>query len=320
MRLLTIDDFQFLSVIIHQVKRPAFESRKGSVLIVKLGDRPMRRLLLVLLSLAIVASARGEAARLAPPAGAKLTYRLITTTTRKGGDKTVAGQVHTDSIIASDGYLADGTITLDGMLFACKNKPGDPLCDRVLRAPGARADGEMIFVPIPAELNSILSKDTALRLRYFVVEKRVAWLPATGVGDALFSPNDPLQMTNEMDCDHDGLRGFRPLGDARHVALICTMRMTRAGGAALGMKPVSSTQGAKLDVVDLGPDTIDLPSGVWEVRRLKLNFVTSDGGINAEGEASFSEKLGVAVRTRWTHTLPSGTVSEAESELIAVSP
>jgi hypothetical protein len=281
----------------------------------------MRRLFLALLSLAFVASARAEEARLVPPAGAKLTYRLVTTVTRKSGDKTVTGQVYTYSITASDGLVAEGTVKLDGMLFPCQGKAGDPLCDRVLSAPGARSDGDMVFVPIPESLNPLLSEDTAFRLRYFVVEKRAAWLPATGVGDALFSPNDPLRMTNEMECDHDGLRSFRPIGSAQHVTLICTTSMTRAGGTALGMKPVSRTYGGKLDVVDLGPDKLDLPSGAWEIRRLKLSFFSlGDGVPNVEGEGSFSEKLGVAVRTRWTQTLPSGVVSETESKLIAVEP
>ena len=280
----------------------------------------MRRLFLILLSLAFVASARAEEARLVPPVGAKLTYRLVTTTTRTSGEKIVAGQVYTYSITASDGLVAEGTVKLDAMLFPCKDKIGDPLCDRVLSAPGARPDGDTVLVPIPESLSPMLSKDTAFRLRYFVVEKRAAWLPATGVGDQLFGPDDPLYIANEMDCDHDGVRSFWPVGSAQHVTLICTTKATRAGGSALGMKPISSTHGAKLDVVDLGLDKIDLPSGVWDVRRLKFSFVSSDGSPNVEGEGSFSEKLGIAVRTRLTQTLPSGVVTETESKLIAVTP
>jgi hypothetical protein len=281
----------------------------------------MRRLFLAFLSLAFVVSARAEEARLVPAAGAKLTYRLVTTATKKNGDKTITGQVYTYSITASDGLVAEGTVKLDGMLFPCQGEAGEPLCDRVLSAPGARPDGDMVFVPIPESLDPTLSKDTAFRLRYFVVEKRAAWLPTTGVGDALFSADNPLRMTNDMDCDHDGLRNFRPIGGAQHVTLICTTTVTRAGGSALGMKPVSRTYGAKLDVVDLGPDKVDLPSGAWEVRRLKLSFVSSDDDVpNVEGEGSFSERLGIAVRTRWTQTLRSGGVSETESKLIAFAP
>jgi hypothetical protein len=282
----------------------------------------MRLSFLVLpLLLAIVGTARADEARLAPAAGSKLTYRMTAKTTSSAGRTTVTGQVYTYTFGSSDGVVAEGTIKLDAMLFDCKGRDDEPFCGRVLKAPGARADGDLILVPVPDGLAQSLAKDSVFKVRYFIVEKRVSALPALTGGDALFNGEDPLVTTNVMDCDLEPLNALPPKGDAQHAALSCRTTFSRSGWAAQGSKPATSTDATKLDVVDFGVNSISLPSGTWDARRLKLSLTSNSGAQNMDGEARFSEKLGVAVQTRWVAASPNGeSMSEFTSELIAASP
>jgi hypothetical protein len=282
----------------------------------------MRALFLVLsLLLAAAETAQADEARLAPAAGSKLTYRMTAKTTTSAGRTTVSGQVYTYTFSSSDGVAAEGTIKLDAMLFDCKGRDEEPFCGRVLKAPGARADGDLILVPVPDDLAQSLAKDSVFKVRYFVVEKRVSALPALTGGDALFNAEDPLVTTNVMDCDPESLLALPPKGDAQHATLTCRTTFSRSGWAAQGTKPATSTDATKLDVVDFGVSSIALPSGTWDARRLKLSLTSNSGAQNMEGESRFSERLGVAVQTRWTAASPNGeTMTEFVSELIATSP
>jgi hypothetical protein len=282
----------------------------------------MRVLCFALPLLAIVATAKADDARLVPAAGAKLTYRLIATTTTNAGKTSVSGQIYTYSFTSSDGVVAEATIRLDAMLFDCQGRDDEPFCARILKAPGARADGHLVLVPVPDNLSENLAKATDFKVRYFIVEKRVSSLPAvSGADDALFIAEDPLVTTNVMDCDEEALSSLPPKGDAQHATLSCRTSFARSGWAALGRMPATSTDATKLDVVDFGMSPIALPSGTWDTRRLKLNLVSKSGAQNMEGETRFSEKLGVAVKTRWTFAPPSGdSMTEFDSELIAATP
>jgi hypothetical protein len=280
------------------------------------------RLLFLALSLLVAEAARADEARLAPAAGSKLTYRMVAKTTTSAGRTTISGQVYTYAFGSSDGLAAEATIKLDAMLFDCKGRDGEPFCGHVLRTPGAKADGDLILVPVPDDLAQSLAKDSDFKVRYFVVEKRVSALPAvTGAGDALFSGEDPLVTTNVMDCDPEPMNALPPKGDAQHATLSCRAAFSRSGWAAQGGKPATSTDAAKLDVVDFGVSPIALASGTWDARRLKLSLTSNSGAHNMEGEARFSEKLGAAVQTRWTAASPNGeAMTEFVSELIAASP
>jgi hypothetical protein len=282
----------------------------------------MRLLFLVLFLAATVETTRADEARLAPAAGSKLTYRMIAKTTTSAGRTTISGRVYTYTFGSSDGVAAEGTIKLDAMLFDCKGRDDEPFCGRVLKAAGAKTDGDLVLVPVPDDLAQSLAKDSVFKVRYFVVEKRVSALPAvTSAGDALFNGEDPLVTTNVMDCDPEPMNALPPRGDAQHATLACRAAFSRSGWAAQGSKPATSTDAVKLDVVDFGVSSIALPSGTWDARRLKLTLTSNSGANNMEGEARFSEKLGVAVQTRWTSASANGeTMTEFVSELIAASP
>jgi hypothetical protein len=192
----------------------------------------------------------------------------------------------------------------------------------VLRAPDARDDGGLILIPVPDALSTSLAKDTDLKVRYFLVEKRVMSLPTVGgSGDALLNADDPLVLTNVMDCDADALKTLPPKGDSQHAILSCRTTFSRAGWTNLGQKPATITDAAKLDVVDFGVSPITVPSGTWDTRRLKMSIVSDSGAPTMNGETHFSEKLGVAVKTHWSIASANGaTMTESDSELIAATP
>ena len=277
------------------------------------------------LSLVIVGPALADAPRLAPQVGAKLTYRLIAKTTNNAGKTGVSGQIYTYTVTSSDGGVAEATIKLDAMLYPCRDRQEDPLCARVLKAPGAEPDGDMVRVPIPATLSEDLGKGSAFRVRYLVVERRVAALPMLNLGggadDPLFNPSDPMTTTNAMDCDAEALKNLPPTGDAQHVALPCRATVSRSGGSPSLGAPATTTEAITLDIFDFGLGQVKLPSGSWDVRRLKLDIVPKSGAQTMEGETRFSEKLGVAVKTHWTITSANkDTLIEVDSELIEAKP
>jgi hypothetical protein len=273
----------------------------------------------------VIGAAQADEPRLAPQVGAKLTYRLIAKTTNNSGRTSASGQVYTYTITSSDGAVAEATIKLDAMLYPCRNRADDPFCARVLNAPGAEADGEMVRVPLPEALSESLGKDSAFRVRYLIVERRVAALPALNVGgganDPLFNPADPMTTTNAMDCESDALKDLPPIGDAQHVALSCRASVSRSGGTTAAGAPATSTEPVTLDIFDFGLGEIQLPSGTWSVRRLKVDIVPKSGAQTIEGETRFSEKLGVAVKTHWTATSGNNdSIIDLDSELIDAKP
>lgn len=282
------------------------------------------RALALALPLLIVSAALADEPRLAPQVGARLTYRLIAKTTNNAGTTGLSGQIYTYTITSSDGAVASATIRLDAMLYPCRDRQDDPFCARVLKAPGAAPDGDMVRVPIPAALSEELGKTTAFRVRYLIIEQRVAALPVLnidgGANDPLFNPNDPMITTNAMDCDSEALKNLPPAGDAQHVALSCRATVSRSGGSSVVGAPATSTEAITLDIFDFGLGQVQLPSGSWDVRRLKLNIVPKSGAQTMEGETRFSEKLGVAVKTHWTITPNKDTLIDLDSELIEAKP
>jgi|SRR5579872_2669790 hypothetical protein len=286
------------------------------------SEEATMRFLFSVLSLLASVAAQADESRLAPAVGEKLTYRLVTTTMSSAGKTTTVGQVYSYTVISSDGAVAEASIKLDAMLFDCKGREEDPLCAHVLRTPGAREDGGLILVPVPDDLSTTLAKDADLKVRYFIVEKRVISLPTiSSAGDTLLSADDPLVVTNVMDCDEEPLKTLPPNGDAQHATFSCRTTVTAIGWTNSGRKPASTTSAVTLDVVDFGVSSIKLPSGTWDARRLKMSIVSNSGAQNVDGETRFSEKLGVAVKTHWRTAAPNGeTMTEADSELIAATP
>ena len=285
------------------------------------------RLLFAMLALSVSAAvARADEARLVPAAGSTLTYRLIATT--KLHDKTITtGQIYSYIVASSDGATAEGTIKPLALLFDCRESALDAECARAKKTPNAREENGLTVVPVPPEIGDQLAAKSAFKLRAFIVELRKfpAPLPAdpkAPSGDSLVSADDPLIVTNSMQCDAAALVAFTPIGKSPKATLACQTTFERSGWSASGLMPITMSDSVSLEVSYLGEGRITLPSGEWDVRNLSMKQSSSrENRPGAVVETQFSDKLGAAVKTHVVaDPLKGGIATETESELIAVSP
>jgi len=286
----------------------------------------MRLLLAVLLlSPALADEVKADEARFVPAAGSTLTYRLVATT--KSNDKTVTtGQIYNYVVASSDGTTAEGSVRPLALLFDCRNSDLEADCARAKKAPNAREENGLTVVPIPSEISDKLAVQSAFRLRAFIVELRKfpAPLPADpkASSDSLISADDPLIVTNLVQCEPAALRDFLPIGKSPKATLTCETTFERSGWSASGIKPIKMSDSVSLEVSYLGEGRIALPSGDWDVRNLTMKQTSSrEGRAGAVVETQFSDKLGAAVKTHVVaDPLKGKIVTETVTELIAVSP
>jgi len=284
------------------------------------------RLLLAMLALCVsTAAVRAEEARLTPAAGSTLTYRLVATT--KSKNKTITtGQIYSYIVASSDGTTAEGTIKPLALLFDCRSPALDAVCAQAKKAPDVHEESGLTVLPIPSEIGDKLAAQSAFRLRAFIVELRKfpAPLPPDpkAPGDGLVSAEDPLIVTTTTQCDTAALSEFLPIGKSPKATLACETTFERSGFAASGVKPIKISDTVSLEVSYLGEGRATLASGPWDVRRLSMKQISSrEDRPGAVVETQFSEKLGAAVTTRVAaDPLKGGSVTETETELIAVSP
>jgi hypothetical protein len=284
------------------------------------------RLLFAMLALcALTTEAEAEEARLAPTAGATLTYRLVATT--KSKDRTfTTGQIYSYLVATSDGTTAEGTIKPLALLFDCQDAALEAVCARAKKAPNAHDENGLTVVPIPAEIGDKLAAESAFRLRAFIVELRKFPAPKPpdpkAAGDSLISADNPLIVTTTTQCDPAALGDFLPIGKSPKATLACETTFERSGLSASDVKPIKISDSVSLEVTYLGEGRTTLPSGEWDVRRLSMKQISSrEDHPGAVVETQFSEKLGAAVKTRVVaDPLKGGIVTETDTELIAVSP
>src|SRR5512136_553948 len=107
-------------------------------------------LLFVVALVAAVGVARADEPRTVPAVGAKLTYRLISTT--KLPDKTIStGQVYTYIVTSSDGTTAEGLIKPVAMILDCPGGAAYLACQEAAKTPGAHFDGDLLTVPVASD-------------------------------------------------------------------------------------------------------------------------------------------------------------------------
>ena len=117
----------------------------------------MRSLACGLALLAATGAAQADELRAAPAVGARLTYRLVSTT--KTLDKTFsAGSVHTYIVTKSDGKTAEGIIKPNAIILGCQGGASDLGCRDAAASPGAHWDGDLLTVPIESEAGDSLAK------------------------------------------------------------------------------------------------------------------------------------------------------------------
>jgi hypothetical protein len=275
-------------------------------------------------ALLAAAAAHADDVRNVPAVGTTLTYRMVSTSRLQTTTVTV-GQIYTYVVTASDGVTAEGIIKPVAMIYGCPQGDTRKECVEASKAPNMRREGDLIVIPIPADITENLAKQSRFRYRSFVLEQRKAAIPGPKNPDAPdaseIGPNPAFVLTNSMECDRTALQAFVPLGVMMKTSLPCKMTMTRTPGADSKVPAANASDAVTMEVSlgDIGRITV--PSGTWDVRKLTIKVVPSDAKHPGfEGDTEFALKLGIGVKTHIVSNNPAGAaVVQSDSELIAVS-
>jgi hypothetical protein len=285
----------------------------------------MRALIGALGTLALLGAAHADDLYVMPPLGTQLTYRLISTA--RIADKSLSfttGQVYTYTVTAVNGPALEAAIRPVAVIFGCSASNTTKDCIWAAKVAGSSRDGDLVTIPLPAEIADGLTKGGILRTRYFLTEERV--FPVAGPknpddpSDAVFGSAPLFVLTNKLVCDYNQLKDFLPLGKSDHVTLAChnifSKTQSRAG------PDQNSDQAVSAEFSYDGSGRVSLPSGDWDVQKVAVKFVPSESGKpTARVDYDIAIKLGVAVRVRSTVDAPAAHVtSESTGELIALKP
>jgi hypothetical protein len=286
----------------------------------------VRRLACGLALLAAAGTAQADEIRAVPAVGAKLTYRLVSTT--KTPDKTFsAGSVHTYIVTKSDGKTAEGIIKPNAVILGCAEGKIDLGCKDAAASPGAHWDGNLLTVPIDGDSGNALAKESAFKLYRFLGVLRKFPFPSSRDPKAYdlydFGPDPAFVTINTLDCgDLATLDALLPFGSAPQAALTCDMGFERSASRN-GKIPAQQTHAATAVEIDhTGSGWITLPSGNWQVEKYAVKTTPKDAGQQqTEGETLVSPQLGVAVRSHLVASIPAAERTvENTIELVSVSP
>ena len=286
----------------------------------------MRSLFCLVGLLASLAAVHAEEARNVPALGAKLTFRMISTTTMPskttGKDFTyTTGEVYTDIVTAADATSAEGIIKPRGLIVYCP-APVDRDCKSAAERPGAHFDGDLLTIPIAGDIGDALAKQSAFRYAYFMQAMRKFPRPGDRdlehpvLGD--IGPEASWVLTTTINCDPAALAAFVPVGAAPHAALTCETSSERTISRDGHLQARSVHNKVTYDITYTGDGRVSLPSGDWAVKKLSVKTMSGDHTA-IEGESLFSPQLGVSIKTHLTGEDQSDHArSERTTELIAV--
>ncbi|MBV9965393.1 MAG: hypothetical protein JO008_06835, partial [Alphaproteobacteria bacterium] len=175
-------------------------------------------------AVAVLAAARADDGYKAPPVGAALTYRMISTT--KSGDQTItSGQVYTYTITAVDGTRTEGTIRPAALIYGCAANDVRQDCVAAGHLAGATRDGDLLTVPVPDAIADSLAKQSRYEGRSFIVAERTFPMPGAKNPDdpdnAEFGDTPIFVMSTRLDCDDASLKDLAPTGKEQKVTLNC---------------------------------------------------------------------------------------------------
>jgi len=283
------------------------------------------RLFLGLLLMLAAASTAAADDRFVPAAGTTLTFRLMTVT--KSADRTVTvGQIYNYVIASSDGAIAEGTIKPLALIYGCGGHETERDCAAALKAPGAKQEGDLVTVPVPPDIADELTKLSALKFHYFIIQERKIAMPGTKDPKAdagEFGHDLVFVLSVGMECDGATLKGFLPFGRTAMLTVPCKQTISRTPGPGTPLSPFQSTHDVAMELTDKGSGHVTVPAGDFDVRRLTLKeSASTPTQTDIDGTIDFSTKLGVAVKTHSivTPRTSQGIVVQSDSELIAVAP
>lgn len=280
----------------------------------------------VLTMAAAIGAASADEARTVPAVGAKLTYRLVSTTTTPA--KTVStGQVYTYIVTKSDGTTAEGVIKPNAIILSCTGGASDLGCKDAAASPGAHFDGDLLTVPVDSASGDALSQHSAFKLNHFLVLSRMYPIPSSrdpkdyNLHD--FGPDPAFTITNTLQCDDLAkLAAFLPFGKSQQVGLTCETIVERTASRDGKLPALTSHESAAIGIAYTGSGWVTVPSGNWQVQKFTATITPKEAGhASSESGTLFSTQLGVPVRLHLVgHAPASQSTTENTVELISISP
>ncbi len=274
---------------------------------------------------AAIGPASADEARTVPAVGAKLTYRLVSTTTTP--TKAVStGQVYTYIVTKSDGTTAEGVIKPNAIILGCAGGPTDLGCKDAAASPGAHFDGNLLTVPVDSAAGDALSQHSGFKLNHFLVLSRMYPIPSSRDPKAYnlhdFGPDPQYLITNTLQCeDLAKLEAFLPFGKSQQLGLTCETTLERTASRDGNLPALATHEPVAIGVAYTGSGWVTLPSGNWQVQKFTATITPKEPGhASSESETLFSSQLGVAVRSHVVGQNPTAkSTTENTVELISVS-
>ena len=269
--------------------------------------------------------AAAEDPRYVPAAQTEATYRLTTVITINGRE-TTAAQIYRVTVTASDGKIAEGTITPLALIYRCPADETSKDCRAAPHFPGASRDGDMITIPVPPEIGANLAKLSKLTAHDFIRYAQVFPMPGPENLDEIDKPkisDAPLYLLGSaVECDDALTKGFFPLGIATEFTASCKTTSERAQSRVPAIKDGKSSEDLTMALSFARRGHIAVPAGDFAVAEVKYKSTPASGhGAFVEGEWAVAENLGISVRNSALVHLPnSQNTSHLTRELIKLGP
>lgn len=290
--------------------------------------------------LAATGAAHADEVRTVPAAGVKLTYRLVSTTSKipdkpRWPDQLFtlrSGQIYTYIVTKSDGTTAEGVIKPDAVIIYCNDGASDRFCEEPAARPGAHFDGELLTVPVDSDSGDALSKHSFFKMNRLLMVSRLYPMPSSRDPKADnhdFGPEPGYTIAGTLQCDDPAkLDDLPPFGKAERITLTCETGFERSASRDGNRPPLSTHGQSTMEITHTGSGWVTVPSGNWRVEKYTSTTTPKEAESQSseaeplftETETLFSTQLGVSVSShRVGHVPASQMTTEGTVELIDVS-
>ena len=260
-----------------------------------------------------------------PPAGTTVTFRLLVTV-NSGGSEHTAGPVYRVTTTASDGTIAENTVTPLALVWRCPDGDTSAGCEQAQHLPNSRREGDLITVPLPADVSSALGKIGKLTVRDVFRYSQVFPVPGLLDVSEIAKPQigaTPLVIqSTALDCDESALKPFFPFGAVAKLTIPCKFTVETSQSRVPGIKDGRSTSDLKYELSFAGHEQVAVPAGSYEVAVIKFKSTHASGdGPVTEGVWEFAQTLGFTAKfSSVTHAPNSTTTTRIVRELIKAEP
>src|SRR5215468_689626 len=285
----------------------------------------MRTWMVLAAIVALTGSAAADNPHYLPATGTTVTFRLLVTVISGGSERTM-GQVYRVTTTANDGTTAENTLTPLALVWRCANDDTSSACEQARHLPDSRREGDLLTVPLPADVSSGLGKIGRLTVRDVFRFAQVFPIPGLLDTGEIAKPQigaAPLVVqSTALDCDEAALKTFFPFGAMARITVPCKFTVETSQSRVAGIKDGKSTSEVKYELAFAGHEHIAVPAGSYEVAVIKFKSMPASGdGAVTEGEWAFAQSLGFTAKySSLTHAPNSTITTRIVRELIKVEP